>query len=1283
MDGFFIPGLGQGGGGGGQPADEAIVDARIQGTDLLLIKQNGGRVVVPLNAINIGFDDNTANLGTVNTQEAIEALKELLDETPNIYIENDNASLQNLLQSGNLKPGDIIYVENSTGVLEHTGKDVDNSGHPAVFIYDDTIPDPSNKLRLVSRIGNYAHRDRDNLMLGENTFKDLYVYDSVPVASKDYIVSGQDDTFGGRVWTGTRSVSTGLLSDGYVSKIRLYATSGTSAQFTGLDIFPVTKVNSKTDDIVQAKLDVPQSITVINDNGTYYFDVEIHKKFDVDTYFIVGSSSAGNDGRLASAGIFDVNDKINKTAIPVQGIGVGVETNQAWVAKYELFGRDKVDMDSKVDARPKKSFIVCVAGQSNAVGYDESPLNEQNSTNLNPNRLRQLGIHDGNNLKNIPLTHYCHALQNMLNTSNNSVPGVTYPSGTKGVHLPLGNLLLNEVPEDYEIIFLSMAYGGSSFGNGQDGVYNQDTKLPQSMTAGNVALRWGKDSAYYLTMKNRIQYLLDQNKENIFGGVIWIQGENDSASAATHWQGFTEMTNDFFNHFNQTENGKYKKQTLKNNWDRNLWYNVETVEYWYHQGECQQIWDNYYNWNPDTYVEIPRKNDSNVVNGTGVTSVGYATHFGNDAYLKVVAPRILEKMRENNGLFKQEVKKEEVNCVEGWTDLEHVTETYGFYNRYADATLLEGCLLNNGNVSFQNRNNKWNAVIVPVDPNKRYYIYNKRCENPNVTNAANILGGSNLFAYNVNRDTNPSKKEVFNATTYVSDLRNNVQIKTIGNKKVIEFSTIANITHIGFNAYGDENISNVTVAGVTALDELVVCEATYVDNIGQAPYVSHKEVKKVVVDGSKFYFDNDTLFDKLLVEAKMPYIGEDRYARNIAGGTKKTGRRDFTSHSHGNSGYVRSLLIRVSNGLANGAETGVTVWAITKRTDILQETVKKIKDNITVKVVQYNGQNFVNVPIETQYTEETYFIYQLRDSAHLIYSDIRNVEDAIYINDNPLDVTPQNINTYKNAQTVGVYWIIGDNVDVCDKLNGVVYEYKENYISGNTTLVDGYILGNPIATLNNTNATIQMGTNYNYSGSPSMSAGANVVVGDITIGMHDSLDIGSLATGVKVAVVQADNNTVIEHLTITEPVYVQKNIFGQINATKIISIPINKSWQNDVWFIVGAKGMLWGDRGALSARAVGGDNGLPHIGNQVSPTHGNYIGQVIIHGSKVSLYSLTNAGTGNLSTINNVQPIQGNINLSVSDKNTDVINLKVGDANFGTLECMTDNDVNDIKVLFV
>lgn len=279
----------------------------------------------------------------------------------------------------------------------------------------------------------------------------------------------------------------------------------------------------------------------------------------------------------------------------------------------------------------RKYMIVCVAGQSNAVGYDESPVTKENEAGMDNPRIRQLGLYGEENLHVIPLGTCAQSYQDMRPFGNPQNPGL----GTKGIHLPLARRLLDLIPEDYGLLMISCAYGGSGFTVGEYGPYDENALAPVP-----GVWRWGVSSNYYRGMKERIAYALDLNPGNRFLGVVWCQGEHDSGDAVGQKAGFEAMTQDFFAHFKK----HYPGRVHSGDWDKGIWYAYETVSYWYTQGECAKIWENYRSWNPDTYVEIPRETDSNETNGTGITARIRAAHFGNDAFERVIAPRVAQCM---------------------------------------------------------------------------------------------------------------------------------------------------------------------------------------------------------------------------------------------------------------------------------------------------------------------------------------------------------------------------------------------------------------------------------------------------------------------------------------------------------------------------------------------------------------------------------------------------------------------------------------------------------------
>ena len=299
----------------------------------------------------------------------------------------------------------------------------------------------------------------------------------------------------------------------------------------------------------------------------------------------------------------------------------------------------------------EKYIVFCVAGQSNAVGYDESPVDLKFTyKNRDPKRIKQLGYYDADNLEMISLGHCAQNLQDMRTKSDgNPIQDINGVRGTKGIHLPLANLMIDYIPDDYGVLVVPAAYGSTGFLSGNEGTYNQDTKKPNNYNS----LKWSPTSALYQTMKGRIIHALELNRENLFAGVIWCQGEKDKGSASGHKTAFEAMTTAFFAEMNDYDGGNLRNRVPKGEWDRDIWYNLETVTYWDYQEQCKSIWENYKTWNKNTYIDIPRDTDSNLVNGTGDTSSTYASHYGNNAYYKVIAPRVLQKMIEMNTFNKK------------------------------------------------------------------------------------------------------------------------------------------------------------------------------------------------------------------------------------------------------------------------------------------------------------------------------------------------------------------------------------------------------------------------------------------------------------------------------------------------------------------------------------------------------------------------------------------------------------------------------------------------------
>lgn len=304
-----------------------------------------------------------------------------------------------------------------------------------------------------------------------------------------------------------------------------------------------------------------------------------------------------------------------------------------------------------MNPRYEKYIVICVAGQSNAVGYDESSVELTGLYQCkNPDRIKQLGFYGKDNLNLIDLSYCAQSMQDLRphNNADSATPG------TKGIHLPLANLMLEHIPEDYGVLMLPISYGGTAFTAGVDGTYDSTLKKPLETGSGEgtAILKWGKDTAYYQTLRDRIIYALNLHPENKFGGIIWCQGENDASNPEAHFPAFQEMTELLFTSLNEAGLGN---RVPKGIWDKDIWYNMETVSYWYTLDGCIKIWNNYKAWNPKTYIEIPRNTDSNEINGTGQTASIRGAHFGNNSYANIIAPRVLNKLLERNAFPKNQM----------------------------------------------------------------------------------------------------------------------------------------------------------------------------------------------------------------------------------------------------------------------------------------------------------------------------------------------------------------------------------------------------------------------------------------------------------------------------------------------------------------------------------------------------------------------------------------------------------------------------------------------------
>ena len=321
----------------------------------------------------------------------------------------------------------------------------------------------------------------------------------------------------------------------------------------------------------------------------------------------------------------------------------------------------------KVTTRPadnekyQKWVVFAVAGQSNSVGYDESENTIETNPNSDPDRIKQLGLFGDNNLKIIPLQSMAENVQNMTGF------GVSAgKKGTKGLHLPLAELIAKHIPDDYGVIVVPVAYGMTHFTKSYAALtYNTGTLKPDQADAANGT--WRAGFPYHQMLRDRVKYCLDLGlgKEyNKFAGVIWCQGEADTPNHggnttdhATYFQGLIEQL---------AEDWKdYEKCSPTGKMDKSVWFVHDTTCYWRCRTanaegkDVSNIWLNYMRYLGNDHVVniLPLDEYTNAVNGGGTrTSSTYNSHYGNNAYRDVVAPRVLDCLLKHQMIYGQDPK---------------------------------------------------------------------------------------------------------------------------------------------------------------------------------------------------------------------------------------------------------------------------------------------------------------------------------------------------------------------------------------------------------------------------------------------------------------------------------------------------------------------------------------------------------------------------------------------------------------------------------------------------
>lgn len=280
----------------------------------------------------------------------------------------------------------------------------------------------------------------------------------------------------------------------------------------------------------------------------------------------------------------------------------------------------------------KKLLVIACAGQSNSVGYAES----FNYTVPNAEGLYQLGLYAEHNLKVIPLTTTPENLQNMKNrTIDPKYPHANVIKTDKtSYHLQLAYRLREAMDEEYDVLVVPVAYGGTRFSGGNDAEFDECKRTSVGVMQ---PFTWEAGKIFSKILASRIKFAVNLHPDNIFGGIVWLQGEHDSTSEAavnSHPKYFEDFVYYIERELQEIKNKSIFFNANKKEFSvgKEVWFTPTTVEYWYKSARFERISNNSYVklLGEKHRILLPFDNQyTNANGGDGQTSSTRNSHFRN------------------------------------------------------------------------------------------------------------------------------------------------------------------------------------------------------------------------------------------------------------------------------------------------------------------------------------------------------------------------------------------------------------------------------------------------------------------------------------------------------------------------------------------------------------------------------------------------------------------------------------------------------------------------------
>lgn len=387
-------------------------------------------------------------------------------------------------------------------------------------------------------------------------------------------------------------------------------------------------------------------------------------------------------------------------------------------------------------------------------------------------------------------------------------------------------------------------------------------------------------------------------------------------------------------------------------------------------------------------------------------------------------------------------------------------------------------------------------------------------------------------------------------------------------------------------------------------------------------------------------FDGENIFKDIYIkDTVLKYVDNKNATLFMSGENQYSGVKELVVPANT---YVASIIIGLKEDLEIGSSvTGINVGTIGTDNIVLEHLITRGVG--TVEENTYNvlsSSKVVIVPINRSFNRDVYFMVGAKG---MLWN--RGTGYNVMGGDNM--PSPGNRVSPNTSNYFGKVAIIGKGSSLKERLSDMARTNEfNNFTSSNNFkkifFEDGYLNTAILSTINNTRATEpSTGTNI-YSATPSFRVLANTFVDKIIIGLGDNIEVGSEVIGVNIGTVGVDNNTIIEHLMVQGTSTAIENTYSEISCSKIISIPINRIFDKEVYFMVGAKGMVWNEARYANVTASGGNDGMPSVGTRLYPNNTNYVGKTLVIGQGLSIQEGFEKAINTYNTVNQATASGGN-----------------------------------------